>query len=145
MPVETAQTFDYREAARFVISGVIATLGNMLAAWLTRPVMEYRLALLCGVATGMVISFVLSKFYAFRSREMHRSGGELLRFLLVYGLGVAFYFVTALAARTSIANMGFGAAMAEMGGVFFGASTMAVSGYLGHRFFTYRTHQSVRS
>lgn len=143
--MDTAKTFkpkpfERREAARFLVSGGAATLGNMLSVWLARLAMDFRPALVCGIAAGMTISFLLSKFYAFRSREPGRSGGELLRFSLVYALGLALYLGTALVSRTVLAGFGVSLPLAEMGGVLIGAGAMAVSGYLGHRFFTYRTH-----
>ena len=53
---------DVREFARFVLSGVSATIGNMVAVWLTRRFLSFEIALLAGIATAVAISFALSKF-----------------------------------------------------------------------------------
>jgi putative flippase GtrA len=133
----SSRTFDHREAGRFLVSGAVATLGNMAAVWLARPALDFRPALLCGIAAGMTISFLLSKFYAFRSPDLARTGGELVRFALVYGLGLLVYLGTALAGSAALAGLGIAPRLAELGGVLAGAAAMAVSGYLGHRWFTY--------
>lgn len=87
----------------------------------------------------MTISFVLSKFFAFRSREWSAVGGEARRFLIVYCCGLVIYYFAALAARAALSRMRAPADMADLIGVLVGASLMVVSGYFGHRFFTYRT------
>ena len=142
--MDTVKPFEQREALRFLVSGGVATLGNMLAVWCARQAMDFRLALLCGIAAGMTISFLLTKFYAFRSSAPKGAGGEMLRFSLVYGVGLAVYLIAALALRGGLHWLGLSLPLAEMGGVLGGAGAMAVSGYLGHRFFTYRTHREAQ-
>ena len=71
----------------FVLSGVIATIGNMVAVWLTRRFLPFEIALLVGIAAAITISFTLSKLFAFRSRSWNRAIGEGARFLIVYATG----------------------------------------------------------
>ena len=91
-----AAAIDVREFARFVLSGVTATIGNMVAVWLARRFLSFEIALLAGIATAIAISFALSKFFAFRSRSWNRTVGEAARFLIVYATGCAMYWVVAI-------------------------------------------------
>ncbi len=88
-----ATAIDVREFARFFLSGVTATIGNIAAVWLARHFLSYETALLAGIAAGITISFVLSKVFAFRSRRWNRTAGEATRFLVVYGTGCLIYWV----------------------------------------------------
>ena len=90
---------DFGEFARFVLSGVSATIGNMIAVWLTRRFLSFEIALLAGIATAVAISFALSKFFAFRSRSWNRAVGEAARFLIVYATGCVVYWTVAVSIR----------------------------------------------
>src|SRR6266850_2978265 len=70
-----AAAIDVCEFARFVLSGVTAAIGNMVAVWLARRFLSFEIALLAGIATAIAISFALSKFFAFRSRSWNRAIG----------------------------------------------------------------------
>jgi putative flippase GtrA len=132
---------DVREFARFILSGVAATIGNMVAVWLTRPFLSFEIALLGGIATAITISFALSKFFAFRSRSWNRAVGEAARFLIVYATGCAMYWTVAVFIRMFLLAHRVAVEAAEPGGVLVGAGTMMLTSYCGHRFFTYRTYQ----
>lgn len=138
---ETAILVDPWEFVRFVATGIIATVGNLAMVWLIRGISSYGAALLCGVATGFTISFVLSKTFAFRSREAFGVNGELVRFLFVYGCGVCAYMGIGLIAGTLVLPHFLPQRWAELGGAFLGAATMTFTSYFGHRFFTYRAHR----
>jgi putative flippase GtrA len=131
---------DVREFARFILSGVTATIGNMAAVWLTRRFLSFEIALLAGIATAITISFVLSKLFAFRSRSWNRAVGESARFLIVYATGCAMYWTVAVFIRMVLLAHGVAVEAAEPGGVLVGAGTMMLTSYYGHRFFTYRTY-----
>jgi putative flippase GtrA len=135
---------DVREFARFVLSGVAATIGNIVAVWLTRPFLSFEIALLAGIATAVAISFALSKFFAFRSRSWNRAVGETARFLIVYATGCAVYWMTAVSIRMFLLAHGVAVEAAEPGGILVGAGTMMLTSYSGHRFFTFRTHQRAK-
>ena len=94
-----AAAIDVREFARFVLSGVTATVGNMLTVWLTRRFLSFDIALLAGIAMAIAISFALSKFFASRSRSWNRAVGEAERFLIVYATGCAVYWTVAVSIR----------------------------------------------
>jgi putative flippase GtrA len=96
---------DVREFARFILSGVTATIGNMIAVWLTRRFLSFGIALLAGIATAITISFGLSKFFAFRSRSWNRAVGEAARFLIVYATGCAIYWAVAVFIRMFLSRM----------------------------------------
>ena len=130
---------DTRELTRFIVSGSLSTLCNLAAVAAARLVAGYDVALLFGIAAGVSSSFLLTKFYAFRSRKLSRTSGEAGRFLLVYGFGLLLYYVTAHVLRNQMVAAGFETAMADFAGVLAGAGVMTVSGYFGHRHFTYRS------
>jgi putative flippase GtrA len=136
-----ASTIDVREFARFILSGVTATIGNMVAVWLARHFVSFEIALLAGIATAITISFALSKFFAFRSRSWNRAVGEAARFLIVYATGCAMYWTVAVFIGTILLAHGVAVEAAEPGGILVGAGTMMLTSYCGHRFFTYRTYQ----
>src|SRR6266850_3860335 len=139
-----AAAIDVREFARFVLSGVTATIGNMVAVWLARRFLSFEIALLAGIATAIAISFALSKFFAFRSRSWNRAIGEAARFLIVYATGCAMYCMVAVFIRMFLLARGVAVEAAEPGGILVGAGTMMLTSYCGHRFFTYRTYQRAK-
>ena len=139
-----ASAIDVREFARFILSGVTATIGNMVAVWLARRFLSFEIALLAGIATAIKISFALSKFFAFRSRSWNRAVGEAARFLIVYATGCTVYWVAAVSIRMYLLAHGVAVEAAEPGGILVGAGTMMVTSYCGHRFFTYRTYQRTK-
>jgi putative flippase GtrA len=100
-----APAIDVREFARFILSGVTATIGNMAAVWLARRFLSFEIALLTGIATAITISFALSKFFAFRSRSWNRAVGEAARFLIVYATGCAMYWTVAVFIRMFLSRM----------------------------------------
>ena len=112
---------------------------NLAAVAAARLFMSYDLALLCGIFAGVSSSFLLTKLFAFRAREWSRSGGEAGRFLLVYGFGLILYYLAALLVRGQLVAAGVDTALADLAGVLVGAGLMTVTGYFGHRYFTYRT------
>jgi putative flippase GtrA len=131
---------DVREFARFVLSGVAATIGNVTAVWLARRFLSFDIALLAGIATAITISFALSKFFAFRSRSWNRTVGEAARFLIVYATGCAMYWMVAVIIRKFLLAHGVAVEAAELVGILVGAGTMMLTSYCGHRFFTYRIY-----
>ena len=136
-----AAAIDVREFARFVLSGVTATIGNMVAVWLARRFLPFEIALLAGIATAIAISFALSKFFAFRSRSWNHAVGEAARFLIVYATGCAMYWMLAVFIRMFLLAHGVAVEAAEPRGILVGAGMMMLTSYCGHRFFTYRTYQ----
>lgn len=129
---------DFKEVARFLTTGVVATIGNMIVVWLLRGSCSLNLSLAAGLLTGMVISFVMMKTFAFEARDWSGARGEMLRFLIVYAFGTGCYFVAALAAEHGLATLGMAGRLAALGGVVAGGAVMAVTSYFGHRHFTYR-------
>ncbi|SRR6266851_877526 len=139
-----AALIDVREFTRFVLSGVTATIGNMISVWLARRFLSFEIALLPGIATAITISFVLSKFFAFRSRSWNLTASEATRFLIVYATGCAMYWTVAVFIRKLLLAHGVPVEAAEPGGILAGAGTMMLVSYCGHRFFTYRTYQRAK-
>ena len=139
-----AAVIDVREFARFVLSGVTATIGNVTAVWLARRFLSFEIALLAGIATATTISFSLSKLFAFRSRSWNRAVGEAARFLIVYTTGSTIYWMIAVFIRMFLLARGVAVEIAEPGSILVGAGTMMLTSYCGHRFFTYRTYQRAK-
>lgn len=131
-------SIDLREMVRFLLSGGVATGGNLAAVWLVRPFTSFTVALLVGIAVGMTLSFLLSKLFAFQSRDWSATKGEAGRFLIVYGLGLVFYWLAAMGGRVVFNMMGVPMLIAESLAILGGAGVMVVTSYFGHRFFTYR-------
>jgi putative flippase GtrA len=130
-----------RELLRFIVTGVTATGANLAAVWLARRFASFDVALIAGIAAGVTVSFLLSKMFAFDSKAWDRAGGEATRFLLVYAVGCGFYWAVAMLVGRAGPGFGVTPQLAETGGVLAGAGVMMVTTYLGHRFFTYRTHR----
>ena len=135
--------FEIGELSRFIVTGLTATAGNMVAFRLARSWFPFELSLVIGVAVGLAISFSLSKWFAFGSRSLSRTPIEALRFLLVYGLGASLYWSVAMLTRALAGILSFHPFLAENLSILVAAGSMAVVTYLGHRFFTYRTYLSV--
>ena len=131
---------DLREFLRFVLTGMLATIGNFGAVWLVRGYVPFEAALLAGIVAGVTISFLMSKWFAFESRSWDRASGEIQRFLLVYAVSCAVYWVVASVTGRLGPDYGLSVPSAQALGVLAGAGTMMVTSYLGHRFFTYRTY-----
>lgn len=129
---------DPREFGRFVVTGVVATAANLLAVWLARHVMAFQYALIIGVAAGASVSFPMSKRFAFRSAGWKQSHHELIRFALVYAIGVLVYWTVAMITGKLILPVFVGRPVAELMGAFVGAGTMTFTSYFGHRYYTYR-------
>ncbi len=128
------------EMVRFIATGVTATIGNMTAVWVALQFVPFKIALLAGIGTGFTISFTLSKFFAFRRKMWSKA--EVARFIMVYATGSLSYWVVAVIVRWIAMGYIAELKMVEMGSAFIGAGTMFLTSYFGHRFFTYRTHQS---
>jgi putative flippase GtrA len=139
--VRATAVVDILELSRFVIVGATAAVGNIASVCLTRFFAPFEIALLVGIVAGLIISFVLSKFFAFGSRSWHCVSGEATRFLVVYALGGAAYWAAAVVSKRFALALGVAPRMAEIGGVLVGAGIMALMSYFGHRFFTYQTYQ----
>lgn len=135
---KTEPMVDIAEFARFVLTGLTATIANLTAIWFAREVMPLAGALLAGLAAGFTVSFGMSKFYAFRSLEIRRAPREAPRFVLVYGVGAALYYATGLAVARGLPPALLPPRLGELLGAACGAALMMVTSYLGHRFFTYR-------
>lgn len=129
---------DFREIGRFLVTGIVATLGNMAVVWLLRETCSLKPSLAAGFVTGMAISFFMMKTFAFKAREWSGAQGEMLRFLIVYAVGTSCYAVTALTGEHALVTLGMPGRIAALGGVFAGGAVMAVTSYFGHRHFTYR-------
>ena len=95
-------------------------------------------SMLLGIFTGCAISFVMGKFFAFRSSSVHHTAGELVRFVIIYSVGAALFWGVAMVVGLHIAPLVLDAHWSEIVGVLAGASVMAVTSYVGHRKFTYR-------
>jgi putative flippase GtrA len=132
---------DILELSRFVIVGATAALGNIASVCLTRFFAPFEIALLVGIFAGLIISFVLSKLFAFGSRSWQRVGSEATRFLVVYTLSGAAYWAAAVISERFAFAHGMAPKIAEIGGVLVGAGIMTLMSYFGHRFFTYQTYQ----
>lgn len=125
------------EMARFIMTGGIATLLNMMVVWVSRDHLSVGFSIALGLATGMCASFLLMKLFAFRSNDWSGGWGEAVRFLCVYLVGTGGYFAAAMTMAGILSRAGLPPRWAAIGGVFAGGVVMAVTSYVGHRHFTY--------
>ena len=128
---------DIREVLRFIVVGGVATLGNVCMVWLIRDQTSFEITLVIGVMTGMAISFLLSKAFAFRSTSWRHAPSELSRFSLVYAVSAGAYWIVSLKVKP-LAAVYLDERAAEYAAILFGCGVMAIISYFGHRFFTYR-------
>jgi putative flippase GtrA len=135
---------DIREFARFVVAGIAATVANLAALWGALFLVSYKVALLAGIAAGLMTSFLLSKLFAFGSASWRRAGGEGMRFLLVYAVGCVVYWGVSVIGRSLLMSYQAPHTIAELGGALTGAGTMLLTSYFGHRFITYGTYRNPR-
>ena len=135
--------FDVWEFLRFLVSGGTSASTNMTVFWLMRFHHSFQFSLLTGSAAGLTLSFLLSKLFAFVSRSWRRTGGEVVRFLLIYSLGLSIYWSAATLTRHILTGIGVSAVVAEWVGILAGSGCMMLTSYLGHRLFTYRKQQRV--
>lgn len=126
------------EIVRFLMTGGIATLINMGIVWICRGYLSAAPSIALGLVGGMCASFMLMKFFAFKSSDWSGGWGEAARFLCVYLIGTLAYVAAAMAAESLLSGTGLPERLAAIGGVFTGGLVMAVTSYVGHRHYTYR-------
>ncbi len=136
---------DIGEFARFVVTGGVATLCNMAVVWMSRGSLPVGASFICGLFAGMCASFLLMKTFAFRSNDWSGAKGELFRFVIVYLAGTVLYLIAAVVTEHLLSAAAIPPRLAAIGGVFVGGALMALSSYVGHRHFTYRTPRSGES
>jgi putative flippase GtrA len=137
MPRSVRPLVNIHEFARFFLTGVTATIGNAATVVAARGLIPYPRALLAGLMAGLVISFLMGKLFAFRSKSARRTWGELARFLIVYAFGAALFWAVGMVVGLELAPRFMPPRWAELAGVFAGASVMVVTSYIGHRWFTF--------
>jgi hypothetical protein len=135
---------DVREFARFVLSGIAATIGKHGSRLADTPFPVFRNCVIGRDLYGRCNIVRALKVFAFRSRSWNRSVGEAARFLIVYATGCAVYWMVAVSIRMFLLAHRVAAGTAEPGGILMGAGTMMLTSYSGHRFFTYRTYQCAK-
>ena len=134
----SAQTsIDLYEFSRFILTGMTATVGNMATVYASGFLIEYRLALIAGLIVGFLISFVMGKLFAFKSPSTSATRHELGRFILVYAFGATLYWFVASFVGLHVASRFLPPRLAQLVGVFAGASLMVITSYFGHRLFTF--------
>jgi putative flippase GtrA len=131
---------DISEFIRFFVVGIVATLANLSTVWFSADVVDYRWALVLGVAAGFLVSFTGSKLFAFRSMGWADIVSECWRFVTVFCLGASLYWIVGVLLKGALYPDYLGKKSAELAGAFVGSSTMMVTSYLGHRYFTFQTH-----
>ena len=125
----TAQRLSSRKEVRFIVVGGVNTLvgyGVFAAAIFTHA--HYFVAQICSTVVGMTCSYLLNKYFTFR--QPGRSGGEILRFVLVY---LASYLVNLLILWWLVGRLGMNAYV--VGGITI--LVTALVSYVGHNWFTF--------
>ncbi|ADI29627.1 GtrA family protein [Methylotenera versatilis] len=131
---------DMQELVRFILAGVMSTIGNMIAVWIALFFISFQLALFVGIATGFTLSFSLSKFFTFQKRSWDKAGQEATIFIIVYAVGLLLNFTAANIVLHFTSQYDIPLKIAEMGSAMTGSAIMFFTSYFGHRFFTYKTY-----
>jgi putative flippase GtrA len=137
----SGRLLDNLEFVRFAFSGAIAACSNFLAVWVARRAVSYEASLVIGVATGLIISFILSKWYAFGVTSLGSVKSQVIRFPVVYCVGSVIYWGVAVVVSSKLKGNLLDSRTGETLGVLVGAAAMMFTTYLGHRYFTYRTYR----
>jgi len=143
-PGQETKTFIF-----FLFCGGIAAVVELGSRWLVNPWLSYSMAIVVGRLTGMLVAFLLFKFFVFKTAGSGRSQKEggwfiavnllaaLQVWLISVGLahyvfpwaGVDFHYALPGTAREfepkDIAH-------------FIGVSTTALSSFFAHKFFTFK-------
>lgn len=120
-----------RQFARFVAVGIFNTLLGyaVIFACMYLAKMSAEASNVAGYAVGLVASYVLNRSYTFGSRA--RVSGEVIRFLVVFGIAYGLNFV-ALLVLIHVLDVHAALSQVLAGVVYVGAS------YLMNRFYVFK-------
>jgi putative flippase GtrA len=118
---------------RYVFSGGIAAASNVIALFLLVEYgnLYYLYASILAFIFSLVVSFTLHKFLTFRDRETRNIHGQIGRYLLVI-LGNLVLNTVLVYLLVETASLWY--VFAQI----LGAALIAVTGYIGYKYFVFR-------
>ncbi|OCT10963.1 hypothetical protein A8709_04470 [Paenibacillus pectinilyticus] len=130
--------------ARFLLVGVLNTLVGLSASFALYNLahFNYWASTFVGNAIGSVVSYFLNRAFTFRSKASF--GSSWWRFALVilicYGFSYGFSYVLAEAAASHFPSIQSG--WLHNAAILVGNGLYTIGNYAGHKYFTFRTHDS---
>jgi putative flippase GtrA len=122
---------------RFLITGGIAAVVNVLSRWLLDFVVIYEVAVGLAYIAGMTVAFVLARMFVFET-EAGDAKGQYVRFALVNVVAfVQVWCVSVILARLVFPAVGL-TWQAETIAHLIGVGSPVVTSYLAHKKFSFR-------
>jgi putative flippase GtrA len=129
-----------RQFPRFLVSGGVAALANFGSRFLFSVYMSFEYAVTAAFFVGLATGFLLARKFVFHN-SANSLGMEILYYLVVNLLAlVQTWLLSVYLAAELVPVMGLqiGQASAHMAGIMLPTLTS----YLGHKYFTFREHDS---
>jgi putative flippase GtrA len=127
----------HAQFVRFVITGGISALVNVLVRWALSFVVGYQVAILLAYLMAMTLAFILARMFVFASAT-HDTLGQYLRFAMVnvvalaqvwlVSVGLAHYFFPAVGFNWQVETVAHA----------IGVASPVVTSYFGHRHYSFR-------
>lgn len=121
---------------KFLATGGIAALVNLVSRYLLNLVMPFEIAVVLAYFLGMIVAYLLMRRFVFGASE-RSVPSEVRRFVAVNLVAFALVWLISV----SLARIVFPAAdmtwHADDLAHFIGVSAPAVTSYMGHRFYTF--------
>ncbi|CAN7305255.1 GtrA family protein [Paenibacillus sp. LjRoot56] len=130
--------------ARFLLVGVLNTLVGLSASFALFNLLDlnYWLSTFGGNTIGAVVSYLLNRTFTFRSKAS--IGSSWWKFALVilicYGFSYGISWLLAEAISSYLPNASTN--WLHNGAILIGNGLYTIGNYIGHKYFTFRTHDS---
>lgn len=125
------------EFVRFVATGSLAAISNMIGVWAFEFVTPYPVAVVLGYIVGMVVAFILFQKVIFDHPGTTLSR-RVFRFTVVNLIGMGLAWLTSMAmAYWVLPGIGWTFQVKRVAN-FFGVAVPAFSSYFLHKYYTYR-------
>lgn len=128
---------DYVQTLLFLVCGGLAALINMGARWLLNHYMPYGAAIVLAYMMGMLVAFLMFKFFVFHARRSSRTARETWRFVLINVLALAQTLgVSVGLADYLFPRMGYTWHAPDIAHVI-GVLIPVFTSFIGHKYFTF--------
>jgi putative flippase GtrA len=127
----------------FLVAGGFAALVNLVSRYLLTPVIGYDVSIVVAYLVAMPVGFLLFRMLVF-GRSGRSFSDEIFRFIIVNIVSLTLvWFVSVTLARIVFPALDF-AWHAEDIAHFVGTCVPALSSYVGHSIYTFRSAASLR-
>lgn len=129
---------------RFVIAAGLSVPFNVASRVLFSIVLPFEIALILAHMVGMLVAYVLTRTFVFRS-SLSRKSEELMRFAIVNIVSLLQTWVVAIALlRLVFPYLSF-ATYPELCAHVIGLSTASVTSFFGHRMFSFQERPELQT